>query len=115
MRAGALPSYIEGLGIGVLEKLAAGIPSVCYDVPGPRETVGRVDRRLLVPPGDVEAFAARLLEVLTLGDDEYSALSRRCRAVAAQFSWRLIGEETLSDYRACLARMPNRTANAPAL
>jgi glycosyltransferase involved in cell wall biosynthesis len=104
VRAGALPSYIEGLGIGVVEKLAAGIPSVCYDVPGPRETVGRVERRLLVPAGDVEAFASRLVEILTLQDDAYGVLSQRCREVAAQFSWRLIGEETLRDYRAFLAR-----------
>ncbi|TML00100.1 MAG: glycosyltransferase family 4 protein [Actinobacteria bacterium] len=115
VRAGALPSYIEGLGIGVLEKLAAGIPSICYDVPGPRETVGRVDRRLLVPAGDVEAFAARLVEILTLQEDAYRALSQRCREVAGQFSWRLIGEATLSDYRASLAKMNNRSAGAPAL
>jgi len=115
VRAGALPSYIEGLGIGVVEKLAAGIPSVCYDVPGPRETVGRVERRLLVPAGDTEAFSARLVEILTLQGDAYGALSQRCREVAAQFSWRLIGEETLVDYRAYLARMTNRSASAPAL
>jgi len=113
VRVGALPSYIEGLGIGVLEKLAAGIPSVCYDVPGPRETVGRVDRRLLVPAGDVEAFATRLVEVLTLADDAYGALSQRCREIAAQFSWRLIGQDTLEDYRASLAKLNTSRANAP--
>jgi glycosyltransferase involved in cell wall biosynthesis len=112
VRVGALPSYIEGLGIGVLEKLAAGIPSVCYDVPGPRETVGRVDKRLLVPVGDVEAFAARLVDVLTLADDAYGALSQRCREVAAQFSWRLIGQATLDDYRASLAKLNNSRTNA---
>jgi glycosyltransferase involved in cell wall biosynthesis len=99
VRAGALPSYVEGLGLGVLEKMAAGIPSVCYDVPGPRETIGRVDRSLLVPAGDTEAFAARLLELLTLGEPAYSELSQRCRTVAETFSWRLIGAATLSAYR----------------
>jgi glycosyltransferase involved in cell wall biosynthesis len=109
VRVGALPSYIEGLGIGVVEKMAAGIPSVCYDVPGPRETVGRVDRRLLVPAGDTEAFAERVVEVLRLDEQRYRRLSERCRAVAEEFSWRLIGERTLRAYRQRLAQLPRGT------
>jgi glycosyltransferase involved in cell wall biosynthesis len=105
VRVGALPSYIEGLGLGVLEKLAAGIPSVCYDVPGPRETVGRVDPTLLVAAGDTEAFAARLVELLELEEERYERLSERCCAVAAEFSWRLIGAQTLAAYRDGLSRL----------
>jgi glycosyltransferase involved in cell wall biosynthesis len=99
VRAGALPSYVEGLGLGVLEKMAAGIPSVCYDVPGPRETIGRVDPTLLVAAGDTAAFATRLLELMTLEEPAYRQLSARCRAVAETFSWRLIGERTLAAYQ----------------
>jgi glycosyltransferase involved in cell wall biosynthesis len=33
---GLFPSYIEGFGIAVLEQLACGIPTVAYNVPGPR-------------------------------------------------------------------------------
>jgi glycosyltransferase involved in cell wall biosynthesis len=99
VRAGALPSYIEGLGLGVLEKMAAGIPSVCYDVPGPRETIGRVDRHLLVPAGDTDAFAARLVELLELDEQAYLRLSAGCRSAAEQFSWRLIARYTLAAYR----------------
>jgi glycosyltransferase involved in cell wall biosynthesis len=113
VRAGALPSYIEGLGLGVLEKMAAGIPSVCYDVPGPRETIGRVDPSLLVPAGDTAAFAARLVELLALDDSSYGELSQRCRTVAESFSWRLIGRETLSAYREHL-RMLRAPGSAPA-
>jgi glycosyltransferase involved in cell wall biosynthesis len=105
VRVGALPSYVEGMGIGVLEKMAAGIPSVCYDVPGPRDTVGRVDRRLLVPAGDTEGFAQRLVELLRLDEGAYVRLSERCRAVAEQFSWRLIGERTLRAYHERLAAL----------
>jgi glycosyltransferase involved in cell wall biosynthesis len=105
VRVGALPSYIEGLGLGVLEKLAAGIPSVCYDVPGPRETVGRVDRSLLVAAGDTEAFAGRLVELLEMHDERYRLLSERCRVVAEEFSWRLIGSATLAAYRERLSML----------
>src|SRR5207247_11307970 len=31
----AFPSYVEGFGLAVLEQLAAGIPTVVYDTPGP--------------------------------------------------------------------------------
>lgn len=103
VRAGALPSYIEGFGIGVVEKMAAGIPSVCYDVPGPRETMGRVDPRLLVPAGDTDAFARRLVELLEMDDDAYRVLGERCREVAAQFSWRVIAARTLTIYSERLA------------
>lgn len=109
-RVGALPSYIEGLGLGVLEKLAAGIPSVCYDVPGPRETVGRVDRRLLVPAGDTAAFASRLSEILALEQPAYEQLSRRCREIAREFSWQSIGEQTLGVYREKLASLRGYTS-----
>lgn len=105
VRVGALPSYIEGLGLGVLEKMAAGIPSVCYDVPGPRETVGRVDRSLLVAAGDTEAFARRLVELLEMDDERYRLLSQRCRAVAEEFSWHLIGSATLATYRERLSML----------
>ena len=32
---GLFPSYVEGFGLAVLEQLAAGIPTIAYDVPGP--------------------------------------------------------------------------------
>jgi glycosyltransferase involved in cell wall biosynthesis len=105
VRVGALPSYIEGFGIGVVEKMAAGIPSVCYDVPGPRETIGRVAPQLLVPPGDTAAFAERLVELLELDAAAYRELSSRCRSVAKQFSWHVIAAQTLSTYRERLAAL----------
>jgi glycosyltransferase involved in cell wall biosynthesis len=114
VRAGALPSYIEGLGLGVLEKMAAGIPSVCYDVPGPRETIGRVDRSLLVPAGDTAAFAEKIVELLQLEARAYGDLSRRCSAVAEQFSWERIGAQTLAGYRERLAALEGSHASRPA-
>jgi glycosyltransferase involved in cell wall biosynthesis len=96
---GAFPSYIEGFGIGVLEMLAAGLPTVAYDVPGPREMLRRVDSSLLVPAGDVGAFADRLVELLSCSVDEFADLSRRCILTAGQFRLRTIAERTLDEYR----------------
>ena len=45
------PSYIEGFGLAVLEQLAAGLPTISYDVPGPRQILESHRARLLTPVG----------------------------------------------------------------
>ena len=49
----------EGWGLVVSEAAAMGTPSVGYDVPGTRDSIG--DRRLLVARGDAAALADRTL------------------------------------------------------
>jgi glycosyltransferase involved in cell wall biosynthesis len=95
---GAFPSYIEGFGLGVLEMLAAGLPTVAYDVPGPREMLQRLDPSLLVPAGNPVALADRVVELLTSSEDELTDLSRRCIATAGEFRLRTIAETTLDEY-----------------
>lgn len=102
---GALPSYIEGWGLGVLEQLAAGIPTVAYDVSGPRSMLGRLDHRLLCPPGDRERFSRLLAENLRLSTATYSELSARCREVASGFLWTDIARRTLDSYSEALGRI----------
>src|SRR6185369_558309 len=95
---GAFPSYIEGFGIAVLEKLAAGIPTVAYDVPGPREMLRYFEGSLLVPAGDTQLFSERLITLLDLDAETYAGLSQVCRKVARMFSWHEIAERTLAVY-----------------
>lgn len=106
---GALPTYLEGFGLGVLEQLAAGVPTVAYDVPGPRETIPRIDPSLLTPVGDTAAFAGRLTELLRMRKEDYSSLSRRCRDGARYFSWRIIADQTLDAYMESLRRLRRST------
>lgn len=74
------PSYVEGFHLGVLESLAAGVPTVAYDAPGPRFMLSRLpERRLLIPLGDTGIFADRLVEILTMSDADYDALAQECR------------------------------------
>jgi glycosyltransferase involved in cell wall biosynthesis len=105
---GALPSYVEGFPIAVLEELAAGLPTVAYDAPGPPEALREVDARLLTPPGDVDAFAARLASVLCMSVPDYTALAERCRVQASRHSWSTISESTLSLYSERLAELRSR-------
>src|SRR5207237_5357929 len=54
---GAFPSYVEGFGMAVVEQLAAGLPTVAYDAPGPRHILGTLPQ-LLAPPADPVAFGS---------------------------------------------------------
>jgi glycosyltransferase involved in cell wall biosynthesis len=56
-----LPSWCEGYGYTPLEGFANGTPAVVSDLPALRETAG--EGALYVPPGDVQALRAALLEV----------------------------------------------------
>ena len=43
----AFPSYLEGFGFAVIEELAAGLPVVAYDVPGPHGILAALSADLL--------------------------------------------------------------------
>jgi glycosyltransferase involved in cell wall biosynthesis len=95
---GAFPGYLEGFGFSVLEKVAAGLPTVTYDAPGPRETMRQLARPVMVPRGDTAAFAARVSELLTLPPDHWTELSEDSLAAAARLSWKEIARETRAVY-----------------
>jgi glycosyltransferase involved in cell wall biosynthesis len=59
----ALASDYEGLPVALMEAVALGLPVVATRVGGVAETVGP-DAGLLVPPGDVQAFAAALSHLI---------------------------------------------------
>jgi glycosyltransferase involved in cell wall biosynthesis len=99
---GAFPSYAEGFGLAVLEQLAAGIPTIAYDTAGPHDLLAVRLAELLVPKGDLIAFADKISDVLALDPGAYQKLSQRSGAAASEFSWSPIAEATLSAYRNAL-------------
>lgn len=99
-QVGMFPSYWEGFGIAVVEMLAAGLPVVAYDTPGPCDIL---PAQWLRPAGDVQGMAAQLIRLLR----EAGASGNVQRAVetSRQFDWTAIAAETLAIYQRELARI----------
>jgi glycosyltransferase involved in cell wall biosynthesis len=101
---GVFPSYVEGFPFGVLEQLAAGIPMVAYDVPGPRQILRSMDSIALAPVGDTAALATRAINLLQADLQSYTGLREECLAVSERYSWPEIADETIRVYRQALAK-----------
>lgn len=102
--AGIFPSYVEGFGLGLLEQLAAAIPTVAYDAPGPRQVLAPAREKLLVAPGDVTALSERIAAILQLPLLDYVALQEESSNIAAHYSWSDIASKTIAAYRAALQK-----------
>ena len=85
----AMPSLHEGLGLPVLEAMAAGTPVVSSDRGALPETCG--DAAVLVDPGDQQAFGAALVRA-ALDGGEHERLAAAGRERAAGFTWRRTAE-----------------------
>jgi glycosyltransferase involved in cell wall biosynthesis len=96
---GIFPSHMEGFGFGVLEMLAAAIPVVAYDAPGPPMML---PPEYLVPRGNAEAMSAKVIELLV--DESKLRLARRwARERSQAFNWSKIAQDTFSAYHQFLS------------
>jgi Glycosyltransferase len=91
---GVFPSYIEGFGLGVLEMLAASIPVIAYNSPGPPMML---PPDYLVPRGDTKAMSKKVIALLLDSDGlihaRYSAKQR-----SKKFCWQQIAQQTSEIY-----------------
>lgn len=78
------PSWYEGFGLPVLEAMACGCPVLTSDHAALVEVAGGAARH--TPPGDPDAMAACLLEMLE-DEGQRDALRRRGLERALRFSW----------------------------
>ena len=94
-----LPSRREGLPVALMEAMACGLPCVASRLPGATDTlITDQVSGLLVPPGDVGAFADAIALMLS-EPDRAAAMGKAAReVVAARFSASAIAERWVANY-----------------
>jgi glycosyltransferase involved in cell wall biosynthesis len=104
---GIFPSYIEGFGFGVLEMLAASVPVIAYNAPGPPMML---PPEYLVPRGDIKSLSEKVINLL---HDREQLKSARLWAKhqSQQFRWQYIAKSTSETYLNYLEL--KRAANPP--
>lgn len=96
------PSLHEGLGIAVLEAMAAALPVIAYEAGPLPEIIDHGTTGVLVPPGNVAALARAVDETLSAGDRS-KELGRRARnEVISRFSITRTAEHHAALYRRLL-------------
>lgn len=98
-----LPSRYEGYPVAVMEALAAGLPVVGSRVSGLVDAVSDGVEGRLVPPGDVDALAAALGELVDDADVRRTMAAAAGRR-AGDYDIRRAAERHLELYRALAAR-----------
>jgi glycosyltransferase involved in cell wall biosynthesis len=95
------PSRYEGFGLPVIEAMACGCPVIASDIPALREVgAGAV---VLVPPGDADAFARAVRDVLA-SSEQRGSLAEAGIERARAFSWDRTARETSEVYEDVLSR-----------
>jgi glycosyltransferase involved in cell wall biosynthesis len=99
----ALPSRWEGMPLGILEAMHAGLPVVASDVGSVGEAVSDEETGLLVAPGDLAALRESLAGLLA-DPQRCRRMGERGRAVAAQrFTDTAMARRYEAVYRAAMA------------
>lgn len=99
-----IPSHYEPFGLVAIEAMACGTPVVASNVGGLRFTVLPEETGLLVPPHDIDGFAAAIDRVLS-NELWANKLSQQGSAnVDRRFSWSGVGIQLSDLYRRVLAQ-----------
>ncbi len=94
----------ESFGIVLIEAMACGLPAIATDYPGVRAVIDQDHNGLLVPPGDADAVAAALRQLVDSGAERRRALGAAGRRKAvAEWSWPQLVERMDAAYDAAIA------------
>lgn len=96
-----VPSLYEGFGLPAGEAMACGVPLVATDGGGLSEVVG--DAGLTVPPGDTEALAGAMGDLLAAPEERERMGREGRRRMHTEFDWTETARETVGVYRQAIA------------
>jgi len=94
-----LSSFTEGISITLLESMAAGIPSVVTAVGGNPEVVVNGETGYLVPIGEEQTMANRVLELLRSPEKQKTMGTNAANRVSGHFSFRRMLSRYLQLYQ----------------
>lgn len=104
----AYPSSKEGWGITVIEANACGVPVVAARVPGLRDAVVDGETGVLVPPGDRNAMARALIDLLR-DREKRERLAGNAVARSRRYTW----ENTARQSLQVIQRSMEESTDAP--
>lgn len=96
------PAKSEGLGTSVIDAMALGIPPIAFAVGGLPEVIEDRKSGLLVPAGDVQAFARAAAELIT-NEALRAKLGEGARLRAREFDAKRMIERTAEVYHRVIA------------
>ena len=112
---GVLSSKAEGFANAILEYMAAGLPVVATDVGGAREAIAEGETGYVVPAGNDEKLAERIIDLLNERDRARSMGERGKVIVAEKFSCDRHLQNTLELYDELLCArgsLPKKSSEA---
>jgi glycosyltransferase involved in cell wall biosynthesis len=107
-----LPSVHEQFGQALIEGMACGLPAIAVDAHGPAEIVRTGDTGWLVPPDNVAALTATLVEVVNTPAERRRRGLRAEAVVRARFSLPEIVRSVATLYLTACGDLPRRNATA---
>ena len=103
------PSRHESFGLILLEAMREAKPIIAGDVGGMREIVDHDGNGLLVPPGDAEALAAAIKQMV----ESPSLRARYGRRSRELFAEKFMAERMAEGYERLYPRLPAKAPAAP--
>jgi len=105
---------MEGFGLVALEAAASGLPVVASELEGITEALRNGSNGVLVPPGDAQAYARELSELLGMSRPERLAVGERAAAYTRErYGWDRTADEYIRAMQLVVRRSNNDVAGAP--
>jgi len=87
-----LPSLSENLPNTIMEAMACGVPTVCFDfLCGPRDIIANGINGIIVPEGDLQALATAMQQLME-HPEQLAHLSEQAKRISEEFSQEVIME-----------------------